>query len=92
MSEYIDAVIKEFDKFEFSYFTKIKQFLKEKLEEQRKRLMLDEKGLYKFLKSEDGCNTEWINSDWADCVNLPKLAKAIITHQQSQMEKGNEIK
>jgi len=38
---------------------------------------LDVDVLYVFLRSIDGCNTEWIDNDYADGVDLKKLAQAI---------------
>jgi len=42
-----------------------------------KSVGVDEEKVYKFLRSIDGCNTEWIDSDWADAVNLPELASSL---------------
>lgn len=38
---------------------------------------LDEKKLYDFLKSIDGCNIAHLDTEWADIVNINSLAKAI---------------
>jgi len=33
--------------------------------------------LYKFLRSPKGCNTEWIDTDWCENVNVKDLAQAL---------------
>ncbi len=47
--------------------------------------------LYKFLRSIDGCNTEWIDSDWADNVDLKRLAQALHDRIYGKFKESDEI-
>jgi len=38
---------------------------------------INEEALYKFLRSINGCNTDYVDSDWADNVNVKELAKKL---------------
>lgn len=42
-----------------------------------KTVRVDEKKLYKFLKSIKGCNIAHLDTDWCELVNVKDLAEAI---------------